>query len=87
VIAEVIKGPEGTQLTAEQERVIDSYFQHEYITLVELDVGVARDARRLARAHRLKPADAVHLASAIKGDADQLLRWDDKFRLAEGGGL
>ena len=84
VIAEVIKGPEGTQLTVEQERVIDGYFQHEFITWVELDMIVARDARRLARLHGLKPADAVHLASAIKGGADQLLRWDDKFRLREG---
>jgi len=87
VIAEVIKGPTGApMLTPEQERVIDGFFQHDFITWVELDMTVAYDARRLARLHGLKPADAVHLASAIRGRADQLLRWDDrmKVRLTEG---
>ena len=83
VIAEVIKGNETGILTAEQERVIDDFFQHPFITWVELDMLVARDARRLARQHGLKPADAVHLASAIRGGADQLLRWDNGFRLKE----
>jgi predicted nucleic acid-binding protein len=43
----------------------------------------ALDARRIAREHGLKTLDAIHLASAVRGDADQLLRWDDKFRLRE----
>ena len=84
VITEVYKGKDGLPLTVQQEQVIDEYFQHEFITWVELDMLVARDARRLARQHGLKPADAVHLASAIKGGADQVLRWDDKFRLKNG---
>jgi predicted nucleic acid-binding protein len=84
VITEVYKGRDSPPLTPQQEQTIDDYFQHEFITWVELDMLVARDARRLARQHGLKPPDAVHLASAIKGGADQLLRWDDKFRLKDG---
>ncbi len=84
VIAEVIRGrAESAPLTPAQERVIDEYVFHDYITWVEIDVSLALDARRLARQHGLKPPDAIHLASALRGDADQLLRWDDKFRLAE----
>ena len=36
--------------------------------------------------HNLKPSDAVHLASAIRGDADVLFRWDDRF-IAGGGSV
>jgi predicted nucleic acid-binding protein len=85
VIAEVIRGKgEAKPLSPEEERVIDDYVFHEFITWVELDVTLALDARRLARQHSLKPADAIHLASAIRGGADYLLRWDDRFRLADG---
>lgn len=84
VIAEVLRGrSEPAPLTAEQERVIDEYVFHDYITWVEVDVSIALESRKLARRHGLKPPDAIHLASAIRGGADQLLRWDDKFRLEE----
>ncbi|MFL5781021.1 MAG: type II toxin-antitoxin system VapC family toxin [Thermoleophilaceae bacterium] len=84
VIAEVIGAPRKTPLTEEQERVIDNYVFHDFITWVELDQTIALDARRLARQHGLKPADAVHVASAIRAGADQLLRWDDKFTVPNG---
>lgn len=86
VIAEVIR-MKGTPapLPADQERVIDGFLMQDYITWVELDVSLAQQARRAARTYGLKPADAVHLVSAARGDADVLLRWDDKFRLDEGG--
>ena len=86
VIAEVIRAKGSTApLTAAQEKVIDEYVFHDYITWVELDVSLALDARQLARQHTsLKPVDAVHLAAAIRGGADQLLRWDDKFKISDG---
>ena len=84
VIAEVIRGRgESAPLTSGQERIIDQYVFHDFITWVELSVALALEARKLARQHGLKPADAIHLASAVAGGADQLLRWDDKFRLKE----
>jgi hypothetical protein len=50
---------------------------------VELSASLASDARRIARQAGLKPADAIHLASAVAGRCDQLPRWGDKFRLKE----
>lgn len=84
VITEVLRGRDYPRLSVAEERKVDAFFEHEFITWVELDVLAARHARDLARAHNLRPADAVHLASAIRGGADQLLRWDSKFRLREG---
>ena len=84
VIAEVIRAKgAAAPLTREQERVIDEYIFHDFITWIELDVSLALEARKLARQHALKPGDAIHLASAVRGKADQLLRWDDGFRLTE----
>ena len=80
VAVEVIRAKgEPIALPDSADEIIERFLFHEYITWVELDLTLALEARRLARAHRLKPADAVHLASAMRGGADQLLRWDDRF--------
>lgn len=76
-LAEVIKDRRRPILTAEEEQRIGDYFKHDYIKLVILDREVWESARRLARNYSLKPPDAVHLASAIKAKADELLTWDD----------
>lgn len=78
-LAEVLKDRNQPILTEDQERNIDAFFQHEYIKLVTLDRVVAEHARKLARMHNLRPADAVHLASAIRAKADQVLTWDGDF--------
>ena len=84
VIAEVIRAKNQPPLSVEDERIVDQYVLRESMVWVELDVSLAVEARRLARAHGLKPADAVHLASAIRGEADVLFRWDDRF-IKDGG--
>ena len=76
-LAEVIKDRSRPMLTPLEEQKIDDFFKHEYIKLVTLDREVAELARKLARIHNLRPADAVHLASAIKVQADELLTWDE----------
>jgi predicted nucleic acid-binding protein len=79
-LTEVIKDRRRPLLSVLEEQKIDAFFQHEYIKLVTLDREVAELARKLARAHQFRPADAVHLASAIKVAADELLTWDaDNF--------
>lgn len=78
-IVEVFKKRNRPALTIEEEQTIDAFFKHEYIKLVTLDRYVAEQGRRLARAYNLRPADAIHLASAIRIKADQLLTWDDDF--------
>jgi len=79
-LAEVIKERKRPLLTPEEEQKIGDYFNHDYIKLVIVDREVGESARRLARKYGLRPADAVHLASAIKAKADELLTWDgDNF--------
>jgi predicted nucleic acid-binding protein len=75
-LAEVIKARNRPLLTPAEEKRIDDFFKHEYIKLVILDREVAELARKLARSHGLRPPDAVHLASAVKASADELLTWD-----------
>jgi predicted nucleic acid-binding protein len=84
VIAEVIRAKGQPALSLADEQLVDEYVMRPEMVWVELDVSLALEARRLARAHNLKPADAVHLASAIRGGADVLFRWDDRF--ITGGG-
>lgn len=79
LIAEVIRAKDSPQLDEDQEALIDAYLFQEFITWVEVDIVLAKEARRLARQHNLKPFDAIHLASAIRGKADCLLRWDGRF--------
>jgi predicted nucleic acid-binding protein len=76
-LAEVIKARNKPLLTPAEEKKIDDFFKHEYIKLVILDREVAELARKLARSHALRPPDAVHLASAVKVRADELLMWDE----------
>lgn len=88
VIAEVIRAKGQPQpLSEEDEEKIDAYVFHDFITWVEVDVTLALEARKLARAYGLRPGDAVHLASAIRGEADQVLRWDGKWPEGEYEGV
>lgn len=81
VAAEVIKRRgEEQYLSADHETEIDAILRSDRILWVELDFSLAIQARKLARAHNLKPGDAIHLASAIRGKADILLRYDSGFQ-------
>ncbi|MDQ3985032.1 MAG: type II toxin-antitoxin system VapC family toxin [Actinomycetota bacterium] len=79
VAVEVLKDKDRPKLSDDEMGKIDSYLQHEFIIWIELDLSLALHARDLARKIGLKPADAVHLASAIRGECDYLFRWDDKW--------
>ena len=84
VAAEVIRPKWATELLPdEKESVINEVFANKQIVWVEVDLPLAVEARRLARLHDLKPADAVHLASAVRGKADILLRWNHRFKVSE----
>jgi predicted nucleic acid-binding protein len=50
---------------ASVDQKVSAFLEHGFIEWVEVDLVVAREARRLSRAHRLRGADAIHLASAI----------------------
>ena len=79
IVVEVCKAPRARALTEAEEKTLADFFLHDYFEWVEVDMTVAREARSLAREHSLKPADAIHLASALRAGADCLLRWDSRF--------
>jgi predicted nucleic acid-binding protein len=64
---------------------IAAYFEHDYILLVNLDRLSGEKARDLMQAgySGLKPLDAIHLASAIIANAEELHTFDgDLLRLS-----
>jgi predicted nucleic acid-binding protein len=80
-IAEVHKkrGHGVPALTDDQNGKILAYFENEFLTFVEVDRGIGEDANRLCqkyRQHKLSPADAIHLASAVRAGSEVLLTWD-----------
>lgn len=78
--AEVIKPPgESSPLSPQQESKIEAYFDRDFIVWIELDRPIARKSRQLSRDFGLKPADAVHVATALRGGCDQFLTWDEKL--------
>ena len=79
VIAEVLKAPGYEQLSVKEEETIADFFLHDFFDWADLDMVLARKARSLARECSLKPADAVHLATAIELRADCFLKWDRHF--------
>lgn len=60
------------------DRKVSAFFEHGFIHWVEVDLVIAREARRLSCAHRLRGADAIHLASAIRATCDALMTWNKK---------
>lgn len=58
------------------DQKVSAFFEHGFIEWVEVDLVVAREARRLSRTQRLRGADAIHLASAIRARCDVLMTWN-----------
>lgn len=64
-------GPEGDQ-------ALDDMFDQDFVKVVQVDVEIGRLARRLLRsqAKLKKPSDAIHLATAVQWDLEQLHTYD-----------
>ena len=78
VIAELVYATSGMGYIApEEDVVIQRRFLNSWTQTIDLTVPIAREARRIAREHGLKPPDAVHVATALQADADVFLSWDD----------
>jgi len=75
-IAEVIHPKGESILTVEQETTIANFFLHGYVLIHDVTRAVAEDARKLSREHGLKPADAIHLATALRADAAVFESWN-----------
>ncbi len=67
-------------LTDGQVVLLDGMFKWPWVKKIQVHEDLAREAGKLARAHGLKPADAIHAATAIAEKADQLQRWDYDFQ-------
>lgn len=65
---------------AESDKIIDEMMEQPWVQRVQLDVAIARYVRELKRryhAQGLKDrADAIHLATALLHNVDELHTWD-----------
>ena len=62
----------------DQDIEISKMFDQEHEVTVQLDTLVAEQARKLLRQHTElgKAADAIHLATALYWDCDEMHTWD-----------
>ena len=86
---EVVKGPGGGEALAPDNKtpLIEAFLSNDFIDLVEIDMALANEARQIILKHGLRPADAVHVAAALRLEADVLFRWDDKWPEGDYSGL
>ena len=82
-LAEVFKRQCGTanaSLPQDRDRAFEDYIEKEFIKKVTVDVEVGTLARRLLRTYPelKKPPDAVHLASCLLHNLDELHTFDEK---------
>jgi len=70
---------DATRLTPQEIATIQKMFQWSWLKKIDVDQRVAFKAVELSRDRGLKPADAVHAASAILSRVDALQCWDGDF--------
>lgn len=64
-------------LSAANDKLIEEWFDNEHIELAELDIPIARTSRRLRREHQfVGMADPIHVATALRWNADEFHTWD-----------
>jgi predicted nucleic acid-binding protein len=82
-LAEVNKQPARTPPGVDR---LKDFFENDYITIVQLDRHLGEMARGFVQAGYagLKPLDAVHLASAVASNVDELNTFDDALLALDG---
>ena len=66
-------------LTEEQVSKLRGMFSWPWLKKIQIHEQLALDASDLARDYQLKPADAIHAATAIAEKCDELQCWDRDF--------
>jgi predicted nucleic acid-binding protein len=67
------------------EEVITKYFQHKFIQIINLDRPKAEAARNLVwQFNALRPKDAIHVASAISQQVEEMHTFDDYLLKLDG---
>lgn len=67
----------------EADEMVATYLDGVGVEWVELDIMIARDARTLGWQYKLRSADAVHLATAVRRKADYFMSYDEAFPFGE----
>lgn len=78
-ITEVIKLKSRTQLPREKWRLAETFFQHEWITVRNLDRYIAERARALIWENGLSQKDAVHVATAVRWKLSRMDTFDEEL--------
>jgi len=91
-MAEVFKkkGDGNQALTDEQNGRIIKYFESEWIEWVPVERLIGEESNALLvkyRNERLRPHDAIHLASALRAKCDVLLTWDGPLLNVKNAGI
>ena len=65
-------------LCEENDAKIENMFNQDFVRIVQVDIEIAKLAKRLLRFHEKlnKPSDAIHLATAVFWDLDQFHTYD-----------
>jgi len=71
--------PQPRRLTETEIEKISGMFKWKWLKKIDVDQRVAFKAVELSRDYRLRPADAIHAASAILKAVDALQKWDRDF--------
>lgn len=83
-LTEVIKLKGHPPLKEKQEEKIQRFFQQDYIHVRGLDRFVAEEARRLIWAEGIKPKDSIHLATALRWNAEEFHTFDGELCSLDG---
>ncbi len=80
-LAEVFKHTsegKGIVLKEADDMKFESFIEQDFVTLVQVGFDIGLQARRLLRKHipLKKPPDAIHLATAVLNDLDELHTYD-----------
>jgi len=66
------------RMSPDHEEKIQKFFEHKFIRIITCDRGISAEARRLLWQYpKLKPKDAIHVASAISQTVDVMHTYDD----------
>jgi predicted nucleic acid-binding protein len=65
-------------LAAAKDADFEQYIEQDFLTIVQVDYDIGVQARRLLRTHTKlkKPADAIHLATAVLSNVEELHTFD-----------
>ena len=64
------------RLPKEREQMIREFFEQPYIRLANVDRATAEEARGIVWGYNVRPADCIHLATAVRQKADVMDTFD-----------